>query len=257
MSTGGAPDEIEKQVSHRPWPMPDEPWVMFQSWRRLLFAHWPLPSSDLRPFVPPELALETFDGSAWIGITPFQLCDLQVRPLPPLPGVSSFPELNLRTYVRRGDRPGIFFFSLDAGNRVAVAAARTLYRLPYFHAEMSMEEEGDWIRYRSRRGEDAAHFVGRYRPTGRVFTAEPGSLEHFLTERYALYTVSGGTVLRGDIHHPPWPLQTAEADIERNTVAAAAGIALPPGGPLLHYSERQDTIIWLPRNGDESEGERG
>jgi uncharacterized protein YqjF (DUF2071 family) len=205
-------------------------------------------------------------------MTPFLLTGLRPRLLPPLPGLSTFPELNLRTYVRVARRPGVFFFTLEAASRLAVLAARTLYRLPYHFADMRIEYRNGWIHYHSRRTEghparptnhaparsvngarssfddDApAEFVARYRPTGPVFNALPGSLEHFLTERYSLYVVlRNRKILRGDIHHRPWPLQPAEAMIERNTIPAAHGITLPDHPPLLHYAERQDTLTWPP-----------
>lgn len=241
-------DAILRDVEHRPWPVPPDPWVMFQSWRRLLFAHWPLPPARLRPLVPDALELETFDGRACVGLTPFHLHGLRPRFLPALPGPSNFPEMNLRTYVRVGDRPGIFFFTLEAGSSLAVAAARAFYRLPYHRADMETGEENGWVRYRSRRRDGSAAFEGRYRPSGPVSHAGEGTIEHFLTERYALYAVlRNGGLLRGDIHHRPWPLQPAEADIEVNTVAAAHGIELPDREPLLHYSERQDTLVWPPK----------
>jgi uncharacterized protein YqjF (DUF2071 family) len=241
-------EPIERDVAHRPFPLPRAPWVMFQSWRTLLFAHWPLPHEVLRPLVPEQLVLEEFNGSAWIGLTPFRVAELHLRLLPPLLGLSSFPEMNLRTYVQFGGTPGIFFFSLDAGNLLAVLGARLGYRLPYHDAEMLIEQRGDWFEYRSRRRDDSgAEFIGRYRPVGAVFQAQPGTLEHFLTERYTLYTVlRSGRILRGHIHHRPWSLQHAEAEIERNTVAASRGITLPERAPLLHFSRRQDTLIWPP-----------
>lgn len=241
-------ESIEAATEHRPFPMAGGPWVMFQSWRELLFAHWPVPRDLLRPLVPWQLELEEFDGSAWIGLTPFRLTDLHPRFLPPIPRLSEFPEMNLRTYVRVGDRPGIYFFSLDAASRLAVLAARIGYRLPYFDARMATRLHGGWIEYHSRRQRGDAEFAGRYRPAGDVFHAEKGSLEYFLIERYALYTVlRSGTVLRGDIHHRRWPIQHADVEIERNTVAAAAGIPLPNRLPLTHYAHRQDTLVWPPR----------
>jgi uncharacterized protein YqjF (DUF2071 family) len=241
-------DAIEQDTAHRPWPLPSAPWIMFQSWRELLLAHWPVPIEALRPLVPSELVLEEFNGSAWVGITPFRLTDLHPRYLPALPGLSEFPEMNLRTYVRVGDKPGVYFFSLDAASRLAVLGARASYRLPYHYAEMRIASRDGWIHYRSRRTGEDAEFVGRYRPTGPVFQASPGTLEHFLIERYALYVVlRSGTILRGDIHHHPWPVQAAEATIERNTVAAAAGITLPDRPPVLHFAQRQDTLIWPPK----------
>jgi hypothetical protein len=221
---------------------------MFQSWQRLLFAHWPLPARDLRASVPPELTLEEFDGSAWVALTPFMMRGVRPRGLPPLPGFSDFPEMNFRTYVRVGDRPGIYFFSLDAASRLAVAGARAFYRLPYRFADMSADAEGDQVVYRSRRPDGSAELIARYRPTGAPIHPAPGTLEHFLTERYALYVVLGDrTVIRGDIQHGRWDLQPAEAEIERNTVAAAESVPIPDRPPLLHYSALQDTLVWAPR----------
>jgi uncharacterized protein len=241
-------DAIASAVAHRPWPIPSGPWIIFQSWRDLLFAHWRVPTDQLRRLVPSPLQVEEFDGSAWVGLTPFRIVGQRARLLPPVPGFSEFPEMNLRTYVRHGDRSGIHFFTLDAASRLAVAGARTLYRLPYRHAEMRMARQGEWIRYESRRTDGDAAFVGRYRQTGPIAHPEPGTLEHFLTERYALFVVlRSGRVLRGDIHHRPWPLQPAEAEIESSTVITAAGIAPPAQDPLFHYSARQDTLIWPPQ----------
>lgn len=242
------PREILRAVDHRPWPVPAGPWVMFQSWRRLLFAHWAVPPERLRPLVPRALELETYDGRAWLGLTPFELMGLRARFLPAIPGPWDFLELNLRTYVRVKDRPGIYFFTLEAGSDLAVAAARTLYRLPYHAAVMEAREEGGWIHYRSERKGGGATFQGKYRPAGDVVEPESGTLEHFLTERYALYaTLRDGGLLRGDIHHRPWPLQPAEAEIALNTVPAAHGIEPPDTAPLLHYAARQDTLVWGPR----------
>jgi len=240
-------DDILDTTGHRPWPLPSARWIMFQSWRRLLFAHWRVPADGLRALVPPELDIEEFDGSAWVGLTPFVLSGLRLHGLPAVPGASEFPEMNLRTYVRVADRPGIHFFSLDADSRLAVSAARAVYRLPYRAADMEAAEQDGWTVYRSRHSGDGAEFSARYRPTGPPFRPEPGTLEHFLTERYALFVVlEDGTVLRGDVHHRPWTLHVAEAQIERNTVAAAQQIALPDAPPLLHFSARQDVLVWAP-----------
>jgi len=244
-------DRIARMTAHRPWPLPRMPWVMSQSWRRLLFAHWRVPASVLRPLIPSELTLEEYDGTAWLGQVPFVLRDMRMRGMPALSAIS-FPEMNLRTYVRYGSRSGIWFFTLEAASHLAVKGARTFFRLPYHHAHMHVSEHGGWIEYRSTRTNGNAVFEGRYRPAGAAFEPRHGTLEHFLTERYALFTVlRNGRVLRGDIHHGPWQLQPAEAEISLNTVPAAHGIALPDSRPLLHYSQRQDTLIWAPRLDDE------
>jgi hypothetical protein len=163
--------------------------------------------------------------------------------------MSAFPELNVRTYAQVGNKTGVFFFSLDATRALAVGAARTLFHLPYFTASMEVELQSNYVRYRSRRtsaGSPPAEFVAEYHPTGPRFNAQHGSLEHFLTERYCLFTVNGaGEVLTVDIHHPPWPLQAAEASLSVNTMADAAGIRLPSVAPLLHFSKRQDMVAWM------------
>lgn len=220
---------------------------MKQIWHDLLFAHWPLPPAVLWPLVPSQLALDIFDGECWVGVVPFRMSGIHARALPPLPGLSRFPELNVRTYVMHGGKPGVYFFSLDAANLPAVWAARAFYHLPYFHANMTSHEHGGSIHYASRRHQDGAEFRGSYRPTGEVRAREKGSIEHWLTERYCLYTVHRGQLYRGEIHHLPWLLQDAEAEFETNTVAAAAGIVLPASKPLLHFARRQDVLIWLLR----------
>lgn len=243
--------QILDETRHRPWPMPAGPWVMTQTWHDLLFAHWPIDASVLRAHVPSELPIDVYEGQAWIGVIPFHMTNVAPRAvtLPPL--VSAFPELNVRTYVTVGGRPGVFFFSLDAASALAVGAARALLGLPYFVASMVVSSEGGTIDYVSRRGRPdraAAVFDATYRATGPALPPLPGSLEHFLTERYCLYTVSSSRrVRRLEIHHPPWPLQPAEAEIRANTMAAAAGITLPAVPPLLHFAGRQDMVAWVPR----------
>jgi hypothetical protein len=172
------------------------------------------------------------------------------RGVPALPWVSAFPELNVRTYVRVGAKPGVYFFSLDAGNLLAVGAARTLFNLPYYSAAMDVAIDEEGVRYTSKRATtngSKADFAARYRPVGPVYAAPPGSLDYFLTERYCLYTVNDAFELRRlEIHHPPWPLQAAEATIEVNSLADAAGIRLPSMAPLLHFARRQDMVAWPP-----------
>jgi hypothetical protein len=224
---------------------------MGQTWEDLLFAHWRVPPALLREKVPGTLDVDAFDGSAWLGVTAFLLTGLRVRGIPSLPGVSGFPELNVRTYVTVGDRPGVFFFSLDAGSRLAVAAARRLYRLPYHTASMSVRGEDRRIRYASRRsgeGSDRWQLRAVYAPAGAPFEPRRGTLEHFLTERYRLYTVDGDRVLFADIHHRPWALQEAEAAFEINTMAPT-GIQLNGPPDRVHFSRRQDVVVWALERG--------
>jgi uncharacterized protein YqjF (DUF2071 family) len=230
-----------EETDHRPWPLPADPWVMAQTWDELLFAHWRVDAAALRGRVPDGLEVEQHDGSAWLGITPFELTGLRVRGTFPLPLVSTFRELNVRTYVTDGKKPGIWFFSLDASSQLAVEAARRLYKLPYFRADITLERRGGRVFYECVRDEATA-FSGAYRPAGAADAAAAGSLEHFLTERYCLYASERGRLYRAEIHHRPWPLQSAEAVIDLNTMAPD-GIEAE-GEPLLHYSARQDALIW-------------
>ena len=232
-----------EQLAHRPWPLPQRGWTMGQTWEDLLFAHWRVRVEAIRPHVPPRLEIDTHDGSAWVGITPFRVTGLRLRGMLPLPGMSSFLELNCRTYVTIDGKPGIWFFSLDASSQLAVEAARRTYRLPYFRARILFGRHGEWIDYECARTEEPGRvWNGRYRPTGAVFNAEPGSLEWFLTERYCLYTTDErGVLQRADIHHAPWPLQAAECAIELNTISR---VDVPPDEPLCHFARRQDVVIW-------------
>jgi uncharacterized protein YqjF (DUF2071 family) len=236
---------VLNDTGHRPWPVPDEQWMQAQTWENLLFAHWRVDPNELRRVLPESLRPDTYDGAAWLGVTPFRLTNLRLRGTPPLPRISSFPEINVRTYVTVDGKPGIWFFSLDAASRPAVEAAKWLYKLPYHHAKISVERDGPDVQYESAR--PGAAFCARYRGLGEPFNASPGSLEAFLTERYCLYTEDGGRLYRADIHHPPWPLRRAEASIDLNTMAP---VKLPDEPPHLLLSERQDVVIWSLRNAD-------
>jgi len=244
--------EILRQTEQREWPLPASPRVMRQQWHELLFAHWPVAPDLLAPLLSPAIphgALDRFDGNAWVGIVPFQMRGVRPRGVPSVPGLSDFPELNVRTYVTIGGRPGVYFFSLDAANAVAVAIARRFFYLPYFDAAMRCERDGDAVHYTSAtvHGGLPARLEARYRPVQPPFTAERGTLEYFLAERYCLYAVSPrGQVHRGEIQHGPWPLQVAEAEFAVNTLAQSHGIPLADEPPLLHYAARQDVVVWRP-----------
>lgn len=237
------------QTGHRPIAMPRRPWIMKQTWHDLLFMHWAVMPETIRPLVPAALDLDLYDGQAYLAVAPFWMSGIRARFLPPVPGLNGFPELNVRTYVRyQGDVPGVYFFSLDAGSLTAVRAARAAYGLPYFHAAMSVKSLGENYEYSSQRLQDPrpAEFRGRYRPVSAPKPREKGTLEHFLTERYCLYAVRGEKVSRAYIHHLPWPLQDAEAEIERNTMTQAAGIEHPPSRPLLHFAREIEVLVWWP-----------
>jgi len=221
---------------------------MAQNWHDLLFAHWPMPAEALRRVVPAQLPLDTFEGQGWLGVVPFRMTGVRPRGVPPLPRLSAFPELNVRTYVTLDGRPGVYFLSLDAGNSVAVWAARMTYFLPYYQARMGLHHEGARIHYTSHRihrRAPRADLEATYRPVGPVFKAEPGSLDYWLTERYCLYTVSRGSrVFRCEIDHLPWSLQHAEAEIAVNTMVRPHRLTLPSQKPLLHFSRLQPVRIW-------------
>jgi uncharacterized protein len=243
---------ILDHTAHRPWPLPPGSWIMAQRWHDLLFAHWPVDARALRALLPRQLNIDTFKGQAWVAVVPFRMSGVHLRGMPAVPRLSKFPELNVRTYVVAQGKPGVWFFSLDAGNRAAVAIARAWFHLPYFRARMSSEERDNTIHYRSERthrGAPAACLEGRYRPAGEAFSPQPGTLEHFLTERYCLYSSdSRGALIRGEIHHPSWSLQVAEAQFSRNTMAEAAGISLPASKPLMHFARGQNVFVWQPRS---------
>jgi uncharacterized protein len=239
-----------KFVEHRPWALPEGPWIMAQSWHDLLFAHWEVPVAKMRDLVPRGLEIDTFGGRAWIGVVPFRMSGVRLRGTPALPGLSAFPELNVRTYVKAAGKPGVWFFSLDAANRIAVEVARTWFHLPYFFARMKACRNGEQINYSSRRNDrrgSGEWLEAQYEPLGECFHPQPGTLEYFLTERYCLYAVrKDGALLRGEIHHRPWALQPAQAAFDENTMAEALAVSIQ-GEPLLHFSKLQEVVVWRPQ----------
>ncbi|MFO7662576.1 MAG: DUF2071 domain-containing protein [Chloroflexota bacterium] len=241
------------QTGHRPWPLPDGRWSWRQSWRDLLFAHWPVPVAALRPLVPAGLAVQEFDGTSWVGVVPFRMAGVMRRPWPDLPWVSAFPELNVRLYVEVGGKPGVWFLSLDATNRLAVAAARRLFYLPYYRAQIDIKSKGEGFAYRSirserRRGTGWGVFDAIYRPVAPVYQSTPDTLEHFLTERYCLYALGpDGALYRTEVHHMPWPLQQATAEVRANTMLRPHGLFIEETSPVvLHFTRRIDVVVWQP-----------
>lgn len=243
-------DEILSVTAHRPWPLPERPWIIIQRWHDLLFAHWPLPPEQIRRLVPRDLELDTFAGEAWIGVIPFWMSNVRFRGVPPVPTASTFAELNVRTYVRApqdAEKPGVYFFSLDAASFLAVIGARAGVGLPYFWADMRVKHSEGQIEYRSVRKSNRhpADLAATYRPAGPV-SENKSDLEQFVTERYCLYTVRSGKVHRVQIHHLPWPLQPAEAEFERNTMASVNGIDLPREKPVLQFAKFLEVYIFPP-----------
>ena len=233
-----------EQTAHRPWPLPKTPWVLSMRWHDLLFAHWPVPIELIRPLIPGILEIDTFDGSCWIGVVPFRMSGVRPRYIPiPL----AFPELNVRTYVKSKDRSGVWFFSLDAASWLSVRAARWL-GLPYYDARMTVQVEGDVVGYdslRTHKNAPPADFGAKYNPTSSVYYSAPGTLDHWLTERYALYgALKPDRVVYGEIHHVQWPLQRAQAEVPRNTMTRALGFDLPDTKPICHFARYQEVVAW-------------
>ena len=255
-------------ITHRPYALPTGRWRMAQRWNDLLFAHWPIPVEQMAALLPASLEPHPFDGFAWVGVVPFWMDQVRTRHLGErtltVPGTASFPELNLRTYVRpRGSGPGstqagVYFFSLDAASPLAVLGARTLFHLPYFWSRMHRQTHPDGtIDYTSQRllTRRSVRFEASYKPSGALAPSTPGTLTHFLTERYCLYTtpasglaparfLSPSRLRVGHIHHLPWPLETAEAEIRCNQLPASHGLTLPNKPPILHFARELHVYIW-------------
>lgn len=235
---------ITDQTSHRPWPLPKSRWMMFMRWHDLLFLHWPIRPELIRPLIPTILELDTFDRWSWVGIIPFHMSGVRPRYVPlPL----TLPELNVRTYVKSAGKSGVWFFSLDAASWIAVRAARWL-GLPYFDARMKVESATDTIRYdsvRIHKNSPRAEFRAEYGPSGAVFRATAGTLDHWLTERYCLFAgLKPDHMVFGEIHHPPWALQPAEVKLDVNTMTHSIGIDLPEQKPLAHFARFQEVVAW-------------
>jgi uncharacterized protein len=219
-----------------------------QRWDRLLFLHFEVPREALRPLVPARLEVDTFEDRAFVSVTPFTVVGARLRGIPPLPGITQFHELNVRTYVRNGEDRGVWFFSLDAASPAAVAIARMSLRLPYCYAGMHRSMARGEHRYDSVRVLPApqATFSGSWSVKGHAAPAEPETLSHFLCERYALFSRAfGSRLFRVRVRHPPWPLRAAEDVRFAETLAQADG--LPPLGPpvLAQYSDGVD-VDFLP-----------
>jgi uncharacterized protein len=214
-------------------------------WHDLLFLHWPIRPDVIRPMIPRRLDLDTFDGWGWIGVVPFRMTGVRLRYLPmPL----AFPELNVRTYVKTAGRSGVWFFSLDAASWIAVRAARLSFGLPYYDARMSVQLDAEAVHYQSVRvhkGSASVEFSASYRPIAPAYHVTTGSLDHWFTERYCLFTTrKWDQIVYSDIHHAPWPLQPAELDLRVNTMTQPIGLELPNTKPISHFARYQQVVAW-------------
>jgi hypothetical protein len=212
----------------------------------LLFAHWPVDAALLRPLVPSPLKVQEFEGTSWVGLVPFRMAGVMRRPLPDLPWISAFPELNVRLYVEHEGRPGVWFLSLDATNPLAVWAARRFFHLPYYQARIGIRGSGDVFDYTAQRKGPAPRLDVSYGPVSPPYESTPGTLEHWLTERYCLYAKApDGSIWRNDVHHASWPLQAAEADFRHNSYLSIHGLNILGVPPLhLHFARRVDVVVW-------------
>jgi uncharacterized protein len=243
---------VSHNSSDRPWPVPERPWAIRMRWRELLFAHWKVDAAVVAALIPRGLQLDLFEGRCYVGAVPFLMEGVTPRLVPPVPGLHAFPELNLRTYVKAGGKPGVWFFSLDAGQKLAVRTARRLFHLPYFDAKFEINltgEGGEGVEYsavRTHCGSPSARFTARYRPVGPVYHTRSGTLEEWLTARFCLYAADhAGRLYRGEIDHEPWPLQHAEADVKINTLGAWLGIEMKGKPELLHFAKSIDVRAWM------------
>ncbi len=234
-------------LDHRPWPLPERPWLLAETFGDVLLAHWRVPALDLERLVPTPLALDLFDGEAWLGISAARVGGVRLRGTLPVPRLSSFLQLAVQTYVTAEGRPGIFPFSLDASSALVAEVTRRIYGLPLHRARMSAERRGEELRFSSiRRGSPAPPIVfdAGYRAGGPAITAEDGSLEHFLVERYRVYAVDlGGALLAAELHGLPWSLRPAEAEIGLNTLEPP-GLKLGEEPAALHLADRHDLLVW-------------
>jgi uncharacterized protein len=213
--------------------------VMYQHWRTLTFLHWRYDPAVVQRLLPAGLRVQTFDGTAWVGLIPFLMDRVRAPGVPPLPWLSRFPETNVRTYVVGPDGfEGIWFFSLDAARLPAVLAGRTAYGLPYRWAEMAVTTTGDAVTYRSRRrSPDRAACAATVERGAPFAEAELTALDHFLTARFRLYATLAGRLVAADADHGPWPLRRARLRDLRDTLVTAPGLPAPTGEPTLHFSD--------------------
>lgn len=239
---------LMNEVVHSSWSLPSKYWIMQQNWRNLLFLHWPIPPEKLRPHIPSSLQIDTFNGSAWLGVILFVLEGIYPRGISFFSLTPKFPEINVRTYVKYDGKPGIYFLSIDVANWASLKIAKRWYRLPYHSAQISIRKEGKTFHCHSIRKGNANTpilFEGKYVPVSEVFFPKEGTLEHWLTERYCLYSSNNGVnIYCGEIHHQPWPLQKAKIEIVRNTLFTPFHFDLSEVKPIAHYSTGVDSLMW-------------
>ena len=241
------PDQILKQTAHRAWPPPRRPWLWSQGWRDLLFCHWAVPAEAIRSHVPSSLQIDAMDGSAWVSLVAFRMARVRPGWLPPFPPVSNFLELNLRTYVRSSDKPGVFFLSIHANKRLAARIARFFSPLPYVFAPMTLAQRGEGFRFhcQSTNERHDVNYVADYGPEVKVYAACQDSPTEWLLERYRLYVGnSKGELIQAEVHHEPWMVQNVKLEISSNTLGRDFGLDLPAIPDRAHFSSGLNALAW-------------
>ncbi|WP_010651685.1 YqjF family protein [Oceanobacillus massiliensis] len=238
--------DILKETIHRPFPVPSKRWILRQRWRNVSFMHWAVQPKHLRPFIPDRLTIDTYHSQAWIGILVFDMESIHFRGLPKLSLTPRFSEVNVRTYVTYNGVPGIYFLSIDVDNWASSKIAKRWYRLPYHDAAIANEPALHTYHYESiRRKQTYLKAEGSVTPISEIYHSEKKSLDYWLTERYRLYTAQKSALYEADIHHKPWPLQKAEANISRNSHLSRLKIDVNPFSPtVVHFSQGVDTLFW-------------
>jgi len=242
-----SPAQVLKRIAHRPWPPPDRPWLWSQGWRDLLFCHWVVSVEALRSHVSHLLEIDVIDGSAWVSLVAFRMARVRPRWFPPFPPVSNFLELNLRTYVRSGDKPGVFFLSIHANKRLAARISRFFSPLPYVFAPMTLSprDEGFKFRCQSTNQRHNVSYLTDYSPEAKVYAACQDSLTEWLLERYRLYVGnSKGELIQAEVHHEPWMVQNVDLDISSNTLGRDFGLDLPAVPDRAHFSSGVNALAW-------------
>ncbi|KAA9031579.1 YqjF family protein [Niallia endozanthoxylica] len=240
--------DIMGDIGRRPWPLPSKNWIMRQRWRNLLFSHWPIPPEILRRHIPSALEIDTYQGYAYLGVIVFVIEGIHPRGLSSISLTPVFPEVNLRTYVHYQGKPGVFFLSLDVEDWASYTIARRWYRLPYKKASILFQKDGETCICQSvRKGtiDPSISFGVKYEPTSELYFPKEGTLDYWLTERYCLFSTNNGSnIYSGEIHHQPWPLQKAEAEISKNTLFTPFKMEGVEGKPIYHFSKGLDTLFW-------------
>jgi uncharacterized protein len=232
--------------SHRLWSLPPLPWLMKQNWNDLLFAHYPIKLDLLRKLVPDMLPLDSYNGMGWIGIVSFQMTGVRLRGLPPIPGTNTFPQVNVRTYINLDGKPGVYFLSLDATNRLVASVARKFLNLPYYYADIKIKHNvSGFVINSKKRSDNQAGLVCSYRAISETYYAPKGTFDEWMAERYCFYTLNKkGLPLRCDILHQPWLLQHAEAEMSHNTLLTKQGIQVEKEWPVFHFSKGLEVRAW-------------